>query len=93
MHGLSTLTLEYYTLVKNMCMRWDSKIQKIKKTEISVDGTPSQIPVFDLTKSSAMFEVATSYSLGGDAFTRKNIISLLTLTLDHETLPSILYII
>ena len=40
-----------------------------------------------------------SNRLGGDAFTRKYIISLLTLTLGHkvkdkhETLPSILYII
>ena len=36
---------------------------------------------FDLTKASAKFEVATSNGLGGDAFTRKYIISLLTLTL------------
>ena len=47
----------------------------------SVDGTPSQIPAFDLTKASAKFEVAMSNGLGGDAFTRKYIISFLTLTL------------
>ena len=41
----------------------------------------SQIPAFDLTKASAKFEVATSNSLGGDAFTRKFVISLLILTL------------
>ena len=43
--------------------------------------TPLQIPAFDPTKVSAKFEVATSNSLGGDAFTRKYIISLLILTL------------
>ena len=47
---------------------------------VSVDGTPSQIPAFDLAKASAKFEVAMSNSLGGDAFTRKYIISLLTKT-------------
>ena len=31
-------------------------------------------PAFDLTKASEKFEVATSNSLGGDAFTRKYII-------------------
>ena len=36
---------------------------------------------FDLTKASAEFAVATSKGLGGVAFTRKFIISLLTLTL------------
>ena len=45
----------------------------------SVDGTPSQIPAFELTKASVKFEVATSNRLGGD--TRKNIISFLNLTL------------
>ena len=40
-----------------------------------------QIPAFYLTKASAKFEVATSNVIGGDAFTRKYIISLLTLTL------------
>ena len=39
------------------------------------------MPVFDLTKASARLEVATSNGLGRDAFTRKCIISLLTLTL------------
>ena len=39
-----------------------------------------QIPAFELTKASAKFD-ATSYCLGGDAFTRKYIISLLTSTL------------
>ena len=48
-----------------------------------MDGTPWQIPAFELTKASAKFEVATSNRLGGDAFTRKYIISLLTLTLGH----------
>ena len=47
----------------------------------SVDGTPLKIPTFELTKASAKFEVAKSNHLGGDAFTRKYIISLLTLTL------------
>ena len=46
-----------------------------------MDGTPSQIHAFDLTKASAKFEVTTSNSLGGDVFTRKYIISHLTLTL------------
>ena len=36
---------------------------------------------FYLTKASAKFEVATSNGLGGDAYTRKYIISPLTLTL------------
>ena len=36
---------------------------------------------FELTKASAKFEVATSNGLGEDAFTRKYIISCLTLTL------------
>ena len=39
------------------------------------------MPDFELTKASAKFEVATSIRLGGDAFTRTYIISLLTLTL------------
>ena len=38
---------------------------------------------YPLTKASAKFEVATSNHLGGDAFTRKYIILLLTLTLGH----------
>ena len=40
-------------------------------------------PLFELTKASAKFEVATSNRLGRDAFTRKYIISLLTLTFGH----------
>ena len=47
-------------------------------------GTPSQIPAFYLTKllkASAKLEVAISNGLGGDAFTRKYIISPLTLML------------
>ena len=59
-----------------------------------VSVTPSQIPAFELTKVSAKFEVAMSNRLGKYAFTRKYIISLLTLTLGQgkkETLPSILY--
>ena len=55
----------------------------VKKTRFQSIGTPSQIPAFELTKASAKFEVATSNRLGGDAFTRKYIISLLTLTLGH----------
>ena len=55
-----------------------------KQNLTSVHGTPSQIPSFDLTKASAMFEVAISNSLRGDAFTRKYLISLLTLTLGQE---------
>ena len=50
----------------------------------SADGTTSQIPAFDLTNPSAKFEVDTSNGLGGDVFTRKHIISLLTLTLGQE---------
>ena len=38
---------------------------------------------FELTKASAKFQVVMSNRLGGDAFTRKYIISLLTLTLGH----------
>ena len=58
-----------------------AKHQKSNKT--SVDGTPSQIhvPAFYLTKASVKFEVATSNCLGGDAFTRKYIVSPLTMTL------------
>ena len=48
-----------------------------------------KIPTFDLTKASAKFKVVTSNGLGGDAFTRKYIIS----RFKHKTLPSILYII
>ena len=47
----------------------------------SVDGTPSQIPAFYLNKAFAKFDVATPTGLGGDAFTRSNIVSPLTLTL------------
>ena len=47
-----------------------------KKSEVkNVDSPPSQIPAFYLTKASAKFEIATSNYLGGDAFTRKYIIS------------------
>ena len=53
----------------------------IHDNKTSVDGPPSQIPAFELTKASAKFEVATSNRLGGDAFTRKYIISLLNLIL------------
>ena len=42
------------------------------------------MPAFDLTKASSKFEVATSNSLGGDAFTRKYIISPLTLRVGQE---------
>ena len=48
-----------------------------------------------MTYSATKFEVATSYRLGGDTFTRKYIIWSLTVTLvsrSHEILPSTLYI-
>ena len=45
--------------------------------KIKLDFSPS----FELTKASAKLEVAISNQLGGDAFTRKYIISPLTLTL------------
>ena len=64
----------------------------IKGNYTPVDGTPSQIPAFELTKASAKFEVATINRLGGDAFKRKYIISLLILTLGQEkTLNVALY--
>ena len=56
---------------------------KIRHYYTSVDGTPSQTPAFDLPKASAKFEVAMSNGLGGDALTRKYIISLSTLTLSQ----------
>ena len=62
---------------------------KKHKNCISVNGTQSQIPAFYLTKASAKFEVSTSYGLGGDAFTRKYIISSLTLTLGQEQTPNL----
>ena len=40
-------------------------------------------PFFELTKATAKFEVAKFNRLGGDAFAKKYIISLLTLTLCH----------
>ena len=43
-----------------------------------------RIPAFDLTNASAKFEVVTSTCLGGDAFTRKYIISFLTLPLGQK---------
>ena len=52
-------------------------------------------PWHHVTYPQAKFEVATSKSLWGDAFTRKNIIWPLTLTLgsrSHEMSPSTLYI-
>ena len=52
------------------------------KTKLDISRwSPSQIPAFELAKASTKFEVATSNRLGGDAFTKKYIISLLTLTL------------
>ena len=54
-----------------------------------MDGTPSHIPAFDLTKAFAKFEVATSNGLGGDAFTRKYIISLLILTLGQGQIHNV----
>ena len=45
-----------------------------------VHDTPSQIPAFDLTKSSAKFKAATSNGLTGNVFKRKYIISPLILT-------------
>ena len=57
--------------------------QKQTKTRL-VDGTPSQIPAFEQTKASAKFKIAKSNRLGRNAFTRKYIISLLTLTLGQR---------
>ena len=51
---------------------WDVKHQN-KQNKTSVDGTPSQIPAFYLTKAPAKFEFSMSNSLGGDAFIRKYI--------------------
>ena len=56
----------------------------IKLLDFSRWYTSSQVPAFDLTNAFAKFEVATSNGLGGDEFTRKYIISLLTLTLGQE---------
>ena len=47
-----------------------------------------KIPAFELIKASAKCEVATSNRLG-DAFTRKYIISLVTLTLDQGQIRNI----
>ena len=58
--------------------------QLVTKTNTELDFSrwyTIQIPAFELTKASAKFEVATSNHLGGDAFTRKYNISLLTMTL------------
>ena len=55
----------------------------------SVGGTPSQLPAFYLAKASAKFEVATSNGLGGDAFTRKYIISPLSLTIGQGHIRSV----
>ena len=63
----------------NTTSRYLDDISNINLT--SVDGTPSQVPAFELIKASAKFEVNTTNGLGGDAFTRKYIISLLTLIL------------
>ena len=60
--------------------RWPQGINQQTRS-ITNTRLQSQIPAFELTKASAKFEVATSYRLGGDAFTRKYISSLLVLTL------------
>ena len=55
----------------------------------------AKYPLHYVTYVPAKFEVATSNGLGGDAFTRKYIISPLTLGLQsrsHKILPNTLYI-
>ena len=59
-------------------------------------GHIKHYPLYHVTYVPAKFEVATTNRLGGDAFTIKYIITLLTLALvkaKHETVSSILYII
>ena len=62
---------------------FDSNTQKKIRTGLQSMVLHHKMPAFELTKASAKFEVATSNRLRGDAFTRKKIISLLTLTLGH----------
>ena len=62
---------------------------------VKVTRNIAQYPLLHVTYARAKFEVATSKSLWGDAFTRNNIIRPLTLTLgsrSHEMSPSTLYI-
>ena len=62
---------------------------------VKVTQNIAQYPLHHVTYTRAKFEVATSKSLWGDAFTRKYIIRPLTLTLgsrSHEMSPSTLYI-
>ena len=62
---------------------------------VKVTRNVTQYPWHHVTYAQAKFEVATSISLPGDAFTRKYIIWPLTLTLgsrSHEMSPSTLYI-
>ena len=77
----STLMYRWNSFNMHYQLRWINLCNYWKKNLTSVYGSPSQIPAFELTKASAKFEVATSNRLGGDAFTIKYIISLLTLTL------------
>ena len=63
--------------------------------DLDVIGSVTQYPRHHGTYAQAKFEVATTKSLWGDAFTRKYIIWPLTLTLgsrSHETSPTTLYI-
>ena len=50
----------------------------------------AQYPLHHVTYSDTMFEVATSNSVGGDAFTRNTLFDLDLVS--HEILPSTLYI-
>ena len=62
---------------------------------VKVTQNVTQYPQHHVTYAQAKFEVATSKSLWGDAFTGKDIIWPLTLTLgsrSHEMSPSTLYI-
>ena len=63
---------------------------------VKVTQNVAQYPLHHVTYLATTFEVATSKSWGGDAFTRKFNICPLTLTLgsrSHEMLPSTLYIV
>ena len=63
--------------------------------DLGVTQNVAQYPLHHVTYAPTKFEVATSNSLVGDAFTIKYIIYPLTLTLrsrSHETSPSTLFI-
>ena len=62
---------------------------------VKVTQKVAQYPLHHVTYPATKFKIASSYSLGGDTFTRKYIIWSLTLTLgsrSHKMLPSTLYI-